>query len=264
MASRTKQKEEARTRRLAEEAERAQRARSQRRLRMVGGSVLGAVVVVVVLVAISSGGGGSTKGLKTGQQATQTSTVVSRLLSGVPQSGATLGNPKARVTMTYYGDLECPACRLFSLSGGLPQLIASDVRAGQVKVVYRAYQTATQDPTTFQTQQVAALAAGEQHHFWDYLELFYRQQGVEGSGYVTERYLDGLARQIPGLNYSRWLSARNNSTLAATVQADLKSGQALGIPGTPTLILEGPRAKMQAPTAVPTYAQLEQVIKSVA
>src|SRR5947209_17494424 len=56
MASRAKQKEEARQRRLAEERERAERQRSQRRLRMVGGVVVAAVAVAVVIVVIASGG----------------------------------------------------------------------------------------------------------------------------------------------------------------------------------------------------------------
>ena len=79
----------------------------------------------------------------------------------------------------------------------LPELVAKDVRAGKVKIVYRAFETATRDPQTFQAQQVAALAAGKQNHFWDYVELFYRQQGAEGTGYVTESYLSGLAKQVP-------------------------------------------------------------------
>ncbi|MGI8430313.1 MAG: DsbA family protein [Solirubrobacteraceae bacterium] len=262
MASRTKQKEEARARRMAEEAERAQRARTQRRLRMVGGSVLGAVVVIVVAIAISSGGGAS--GLTTGAKATKTSSGVGQLLSGIPQSGAHLGNPKAPVTMTYYGDLQCPACQAFTVDGGFPQLIANDVRTGKVQVVYLGFETATTDPAVFQTQQVAALAAGEQQHFWDFTELFYHEQGAEGSGYATESFFNGLAKQIPGLNYARWLSARNNSALAGQVQAEKQSGLNIGIRGTPTLIFRGPHGKSQVPSAVPTYAQLEQTIKSVA
>ena len=101
--------------------------------------------------------------------------------------------------MTYYGDLECPICQDFTLNGGFPQLVANEVSAGKVQVVYRAFQTATRDPNVFKTQQVAALAAGMQSKFWNYTELFYHEQGAEGSGYVTENYLSGLAEQIPGL-----------------------------------------------------------------
>ena len=204
MASRTKQKEEARARRLAEERARAERARRERRLRMIGGIVVLALAIVAVLIAVSSGGGTEETGLQTGKaKATTVAAVHEPACSGIPQSGATLGNPNAPVTMTYYGDLECPICQAFTLSGGFPQLVSNDVRQGKVKIVYKAFETATRDPNVFKTQQVAALAAGEQQKFWNYAELFYREQGAEDSGYVNETYLQGLAKQVPGLNLAQ-------------------------------------------------------------
>ena len=50
----------------------------------------------------------------------------------------------------------------------------------------------------FKTQQIAALAAGKQSKAWNYLELFYHEQGEEDTGYVTESYLQGLAHQVAG------------------------------------------------------------------
>ncbi len=231
-------------------------------MRMLGGVVVAAVAVVAVAIAISSGGTNAS-GLKKGHQANAAVTQVENLLAGIPQSGSVLGNPNAKVTMTYYGDLECPVCQDFTLNGGFPELVAKDVRAGKVKVDYRSFQTATRDPQVFQTQQVAALAAGEQSRFWNYAELFYRQQGAEGSGYVNENYLTGLAKQIPGLNLSAWQSARNNSVLAGQVSADAQAGSAAGVQGTPTLIFQGPKGKTQSPSAVPSYSQLQQAISQV-
>ena len=90
-----------------------------------------------------------------------------------------------------------------------------------MKIVYRSLETAARDPQTVKTQQVAALAAGKQNRFWDDIELFYRQQGAEGMGYVSDSYLAGLANQIPGLNIGNWRSARNDSALISPVQSDL-------------------------------------------
>jgi protein-disulfide isomerase len=264
MASRTKQKEQARAQRLAEEQARKERERRQQRVRMLSGVILAAVAVVAVAIAVSTGGGSSTAtGLQTGTKSTKLVSQVTSLLSGIPQSGATLGNPKAPVTMTYYGDLECPICRDFTLSGGFPQLVANDVRSGKVKVVYKAFETATPSPQTFQTQQVAALAAGQQNHFWDFTELFYREQGAEGTGYVTESYLDGLATQVPGLNISSWRSARNDQAFVSQILSDGQAGKTAGVQGTPTLLFQGPKGQAAAPTGVPTYSDLQQAIKTV-
>jgi protein-disulfide isomerase len=261
MASRTKQKEAARAARLAEEQARQDKARRQRRIQMTLGIVLAAVAVVAVAIAVSSGGGGSS-GLQKGAKATATVAAVNQLLSGIPQSGATLGNPNAPVTMTYYGDLQCPICRDFTLQGGFPQLVANQVRSGKVKVEYRPFQTATRDASTFQNQQVAAFAAGKQNKFWNFAELFYRQQGQEGSDYVTESYLDGLANQA-GLNTSAWRTARGDSALASQVQSDGRAGSAAGVTGTPTLVFTGPKGNSTALTGVPSYSDLQKSINSV-
>ncbi len=266
MASRTKQKEMARARRLEQEREHAQAQARARKIRMLGGIVVLAVAVVAVFVAISSGGSSGGSGLQTGPALVTTKSAVAQLLSGIPQSGNVLGNASAPVTVTYYGDLQCPICRDFTLGlngGGWPQLVATDVRDGKVKVIYRAFETATQQPTTFETQQVAALAAGQQGRFWDYAELFYREQGQEDTGYVTENYLRGLAQQVPGLNLSKWQSARSDASLLAQVQSDEQSGTAAKVGGTPTLIFQGPKGTASPSTGLPSYSDLQQAIKQV-
>lgn len=265
MASRTKQKEEARARRLAEEQARAESARRQRRLRLVGGTVLVAVIVVVAAVVISTGGA-KKGGLQTGTTANSTVTAVNSLLAGIPQSGNTLGNPKAPVTMTYYGDLKCPVCQAFTLTGGFSQLVSNDVRSGKVKVVYNAFCTATcsgPDPNEFPLQQAAALAAGKQNKFWQFAELFYHEQGSEEDAYVTNSYLQGLAKQIPGLNLTQWQSDRNDPNLSTEVTSQQNTGKQIGVSGTPTLIFQGPKGQAVANSAVPTYAQLQSAMKQV-
>jgi protein-disulfide isomerase len=265
MASRKEQKEQARARRLAEERAQTEHARRQRRLRILLGVIAGAVIIVAVAIVISTSGGSSTSttGLQKGTNASKTVSGVSALLTGIPQSGAVLGSPNAPVTMTYYGDLECPACSKFTVSGGFPQLVANEVRAGKVKVVYRSFETATPDPTMFLTQQAAALAAGKQSHFWDFAELFYREQGQEDSGYATESYLDGLASQIPGLSLPKWQSDRSDPALAAQVESDGQAGRAEGVSGTPTLIFQGPKGKPVAASGVPSYSELQKAISDV-
>jgi protein-disulfide isomerase len=264
MASRTKQKEEARARRLAEEAARSERQRRDRRLRMVGGVVLAAIAVAAVLIAVSSGNSNKAAPKPTSAAAKSSASAVKSLLAGIPQSGARLGNPKAPITMTYFGDLECPICRDFTLNGGFPQLVANEVRQGKVQVVYKAFETATQDPTVFKTQQVAALAAGMQNRFWNFTELFYHEQGTEDTNYVTETYLRGLATQIPGLNLTTWESDRNNASLGTQVLADGQAGTTLGVTGTPTLVFRGPTGKQSSPSSsVPSYSDLQKAIKQV-
>jgi protein-disulfide isomerase len=256
MATRAEQKAQARAERLEREQAQADAERRRRRLMRLGAVVLAAVVVLAIVIAVSSS---SNKKTAT-TPAPQARFATDRLLAGIPQNGATLGNPSAPVQVTVFEDLECPVCRDFTL-GGQHQLIANDVRSGRVKLVFRSLQTATPDKATFIAQQQAALAAGRQNKFWNFAELFYHQQGQEGTGYVTEPYLEKLARQIPGLNFSQWIAARRAGSLAGTVTADESVAQAKGLSATPAIVVQGPKSSPQPVEAALSYSQLEQLVK---
>lgn len=273
MASRKQQKEQARAQRLEQEREAAARTQRNRRYQLFGGVIVAAVVIIGVAIAISSGGNNnSATGLLKGHDATKTYSQVNQLLAGIPQSGTTLGNPKAPVTMTYFGDLECPICKDFTLSI-FPQFVQDQVRTGKVKVTYRSFCTATCNNTTtsdpqqlFEKQQVAAYAAGKQNLFWDYTELFYHEQGTEDTGYVTTDYLDQLAKQIPGLNLSKWQTDLGDPALLAQVQGDLHAASAQNLDGTPTLIMSGAKGSEQVQGSggtLPDYSNLAAAVRAV-
>jgi protein-disulfide isomerase len=267
MASRKEQKEAARQRRLAEEQASASRQQRTRRLQLLGGMLAVVIVVVVVLVVISSGGGGGggSKVAAGSKQASATTKSVDALLKGIPQDGTSLGNPKARVTVTEYGDLVCPICKQFAL-GAENQLISKDVRAGKVKLVYRGLETAaaTANNSMYVPSQTAMRAAGEQKKAWNYIETFYHEQGDETTSYVTQGYLRNLAKQVTGLNYGTWDNARGSSALSKLVSQDSSAARTQGFDSTPTLVVQGPVSQAKPIVGAPTYAGLESAIKSVA
>ncbi len=264
MASRKEQKEAARQRRLAEEQARAERARRDRRLRMLGGTVVAAILVVAVAIVISSGGSTPSVVKPNSPAAKKAQATINTLLAGIPQSGNTLGSPSAKVTLTEYGDLVCPVCKDFAL-GAENQLIKNEVRSGKVKLVYKALETASQtaNNSMFGPSQIAALAAGNQKKGWNYIELFYHEQGDENNSYVTDDYLGGLAKQISGLNFGQWSSDRSASNLSTQVNADVNAANAAGYSSTPTLLVSGPKSQAQPIVGLASYSQLQTAIKSV-
>jgi protein-disulfide isomerase len=185
------------------------------------------------------------------------------LLAGVRQSGSRLGKSSAPVTLTLYGDLECVLCKQLVLGRAFSKLITHDVRAGGLQIRYVAFRTATPTRSVFVKQQVAALAAGRQQRFWQYVMLFLSHQATESTQYVTESFLDDLAHQVPGLNFARWQAARQVRTLAAQVRSDDRSASRHGISGTPTLIFHGRRGNKTVQTPFPDYGQLEHAIIAV-
>jgi protein-disulfide isomerase len=267
MASRTKQKEEARARRLAEERARAAQNQRQRRMRLLGGIGLIAIVIVAVAIAISSSGGSSGSSASLGTPAAkQSAAAVTSELSGIPQSGNRLGSPSAKVTITEWGDLECPICRDFAAAAG-NQLIANDVKSGKVQLVYRSLETATggapDGATIFPVQQAAAIAAGQQGKAWDYILTFYKLQGSEGTSYVNTAFLNGIAKLIPGLNFAQWSSARTSPNLTSQITADAAAASSKGFNSTPTLVVQGPKGQGQPIVGNVGYSAIESAIKSV-
>jgi protein-disulfide isomerase len=283
MASRKEQKEQARQQRLARQQAAAARAQRMRRLQMLGGLAVVAIAVIAVVVVISAaGGGGSAKAVKPQSAAAKAAAArVDKLLAGIPQAGNTLGDPTAPVTVTEYGDLECSVCDMLATppsfinpegeagTGYLDRLIEQFVRPGKVKIVYRSLETASSsnpDPNAFELQQAAAVAAGLQDKEWYYIELFYNEQGPEGANYVTESYLEGLARQVPGLDFAKWMADRNLASVKNQVRADNAAGTAVdgGQASTPTLLIKGPRGTKALPPGLPSsYGQLESAVESV-
>ena len=168
--------------------------------------------------------------------ATDNSDEINALLADIPQSANALGEPIAPVSLEYFGDLECPFCRDFSLDV-LPSIIQRWVRTGKLRIEYRALQTATHEPDVFVAQHVAALAAGKQGKAWHFVETFYAEQGEEGSGYVTEAYLEGIASQIPHLDLSRWATDRKDPELVREIASDAEAAENAGLTGTPTFLL---------------------------
>jgi protein-disulfide isomerase len=234
--TRKERREEARAARKAVEQESSQRDLRRRRLMQLGGVVVAALVVIGVAVAITTSGS-SNHTTKIGSSgANKARDEVVALLSGIHQSGNVLGNPSAPVSMEYFGDLQCPICRDFTL-GALPTLIEKYVRAGQLKIEYRSMQTATREESVFNEQQTAALAAGKQNLMWHYVELFYHQQGEEDTGYVTPTFLRERAEQVPGLDVAKWEEERHDPALTQQLQKDKEAVGENGFNGTPSFVI---------------------------
>ncbi len=234
--TRKERREQARSQR--KEMEEAAAASAARRTRLTQLGIVASVVIVAIVAILIATGGGSKKGIPSSKHE-QNSVVheVSALVGGIPQKGNVLGSPTAPVSLQYFGDLECPICQKFTL-GALPTVISKWVRTGKLKIEYRSLETATREPEVFKSQQVAAYAAGKQNKAWNFIETFYHEQGEEDSGYVTEKYIQGIASQVPGLNLAQWTTDRGNTELANEVTVtDAQAASNAGFDGTPSFLI---------------------------
>jgi protein-disulfide isomerase len=157
------------------------------------------------------------------------------MFAGIPQRGIELGDPRAQVTVTEFADLQCPFCGE-SARSELPKLVRRYVRAGRVKLVFRGL--AFLGPDSLRGARMAA-AAGRQNRLWQFVDLVYRNQGEERSGWVTDAYLRRVAAGA-GLDVRRAFAEWGSAPVWALVAEAKAAAKAVGVDSTPTFIVTRP------------------------
>jgi protein-disulfide isomerase len=227
---------------------------SERRQRMVklgsAAAFLGLAVVAVLIVVSQSQSGGKV----------EHASEANRQLHGIPQSGMVLGRPGAKVTVLEFADLQCPVCRGYS-EDVLPQVIENQVRGGEARLEFRNFTIIGPES---KPAGAAAIAAGEQGHGWNFVEIFYRSQGSENSGYVTDEFLTAVARAAGVPDIARWNAERDSGRVLKEVADSTSQAERLGFTGTPSFAVEGPGTSGLEPLRIPESAgALESAISSI-
>ena len=196
-----------------------------------GAAFLAVVVVVVAIVAASSGGddGGDASNIKD-------AALVDKELGGLEQSGLVLGDPNAPVELIEFGDLQCPVCKAAS-EEALPPLFEGAVAEGKAKISFRNFVIISEES---EPAAAGAVAAGEQGRGWNFLEVFYRNQGQEASGYVTDEFLTSVAEAAGVPDIAKWNEDRNSAKVKNQVKKDHQEAISIGLEGTPTFMVKGP------------------------
>jgi protein-disulfide isomerase len=153
-----------------------------------------------------------------------------RLFAGIPQRLNVLGNPKAPVTMVEFADLQCPFCRQYALDA-LPAIVRDYVRPGKVKLVFAGLAFIGPDS---ETALRSAYAAGLQNRLWNFLDLLYRNQGPENSGWVTDALLRATAQAIPRLDVGKMIAARHTTAIDNAILATQQQASSARVNETPT------------------------------
>jgi len=229
----------------------SERGRRTQLLQLAAGAVFLAVAVVLVLIVInasSSGDGGDTK--------IEGAAEVNQQLAGIPQRGMVLGDPAAPVELVEFADLQCPFCKAFA-EEILPSIIENQVKNGEAKIAFHNFTIIGEQSLP---AGAAALAAGAQGRGWNYVELFYRNQGTEDSGYADDAFLKAVAKGAGVKNISRWKKQRAEFT--AEVEETTEEAQQLGFDGTPSFAIKGPNTDGLEPLGTPDSAgDLESAIE---
>jgi protein-disulfide isomerase len=174
--------------------------------------------------------------------------------------GDAIGDADAPVTLTLYEDFQCPFCLAFNLAYE-EVLLTEYVEAGMVRLEFRHY------PILGPESEQAALAticAADQDVFWPMHNRLFLEQAKAGQltqerlnvGRFSLANLRGYAEEA-GADIVAWDACLEAPTTRQRMQADVREARALGLPGTPGVVLNG------TPVAIPRdVAELRALLDS--
>lgn len=194
-----------------------------------------AAVVAVALIAgsvvLTRGGSKDATATTTGPSGSAAAPIA--LVAGIPQSGTTLGNPKATTKMLIYEDMQCPYCKKFT-DDALPAIINEYVKPGRLKLDWRGL--AFLGPDSTKALQIA-LAAGQQNKLWEVIGLLYEKQGAENSGWVTDQVIDDVLAAVPGLDAAKVKADAKSTAVLDQITAIQNEATANKVGGTPSFFI---------------------------
>ncbi len=206
--------------------------RRQRILQFAAGAVFLAIVAVAVLIVVSSSDSGGDADNLAGVAEVDT------LVGDIPQQRLLLGEQDAKVELVEYGDLQCPVCKGYA-EDFLPPIIENRVKNGEVKLDFRNFTIIGEQSLD---AGAAAAAAGAQGRGWQFLELFYKNQGAENSGYADDEFLTAVAEDAGVKDITQWNRDRKSQKYIGEVERTTAEAERMSLTGTPTFAIAGPNS----------------------
>lgn len=145
------------------------------------------------------------------------------------------GNTDAPVTVTVFGDFQCPSCRAAHQQIE-SQLDRDYVETGKIRFVFHDFPL-PMHPNAVPTAQ-AARAAGAQGQFWAMHDLLYARQEEWASDRNVTKRLVGYAAEL-GLDQQAFKRALDDGQYAQVIAAATADGTKRGIKATPTYQVDG-------------------------
>ena len=148
----------------------------------------------------------------------------------IPTQGAPVRGPNAApITLVEFSDFQCPYC-----VAAVPQL--QEVMKAfptQVKLIFKQYPLDNHSQAAFAA--TAALAAQKQGKFWQMHDALFAQHQD-----LSQPKVLAIAKGL-GLDMQRFQADLKSPALQQVLQRDIADGDRAGVPGTPTLFVDGQR-----------------------
>ena len=190
--------------------------------------VVGAVIVAAVVVGVL---------VQRSRSATEQAKVTRPASSVGPNGGVLVGDKTAPVTITEFGDFQCPVC------GELHQLweptLEQLIQQGKVKFEFVGLEFLDQGTTESLRSAAAAVCAADAGKFIDYYNALYTGQSrTENSGFLTNEQLQKFGDSV-GITDPAFTRCVSSGRFTGWVTKNTDTTSQKGITGTPTVLVNG-------------------------
>ena len=204
--------------------------------------LISGVGIFFVLAKKGNSSADSTNSFKTSNQTTPVANSLAGNQSPAESAGASKPNVKVTspVVVQEYGDYQCPPC------GALyPDLKKIESEYGnQIRFEFH-YFPLTRIHKNAMTAARAAEAAHLQNKFWEMHDRLYRNQKAWVDLDDPRPIFVSYAREL-GLNASQFQGDMDSNRVEQAIVADIEKASAIGINGTPTIVIDGQQLRAEA------------------
>lgn len=146
-----------------------------------------------------------------------------------------LGDPGAPLTVYYFGDFQCPACRLFETTR-MDTFRETHIDPGRVRLVFKDFPFIGDDSWTA-AQASHFVWKNDPGSYWAWHRAIYEQQGPERSGWASIDNLVTMTRAFPDIDAEAMRADVLAGTQRESALRDRDEGRAHGVSSTPTLVI---------------------------
>ena len=185
--------------------------------------------LLLIIVAVALAGGVA---LYLSQRGSTSAALETSRDGATTQAGRIRGAANAPVTLTEYGDFQCPTCGRYH-----PILTELLTRyAGKLKIEYHHFPLIQIHPNALEAA-LAAESAADQGKFWEMHDLLYEHQSQWAPSPKAETLFLQYALEL-GLDSNKFMQSMRAPATRDRVVADVTKGSSI-VQGTPTFLING-------------------------
>ncbi len=161
-----------------------------------------------------------------------------------------LGQPDAKVVVEEFSDFQCPYC------GAIEPILKEILNTFGSRIIlyYKHFPLVSIHPYAFRAA-LASECANDQGKFWEYHDLLFANQNVNGSPRFNRSNLIDYAQEL-SLDKDKFIACLDSRAKEKIVRGDMKEASSRNLNSTPSFFVNGEKVEFKE-----SFLELKEVIQ---